>query len=180
MTPGEEAVERILEAIGEDPTREGLLDTPARFMRSMAELTSGYQTDPAELLKTTFAAEFDEMIAVRDVPFWSLCEHHLLPFHGTATVAYIPCEGEVVGLSKLARLVHCYARRLQLQERMTHEIADSLKLHTAPAGVGVSVTASHTCMEMRGVRAGGRMTTTALLGVFREHPGVRAEFLALL
>lgn len=175
-----DAVVRLLQHIGEDPTRDGLLDTPKRVVKSLTELTAGYRLDPAEILSTTFDVAFDEMICVRKIPFSSLCEHHLLPFHGTATVAYIPGPGgRVVGLSKLARLVDAYARRLQVQERMTSQIAEAIETHLEPLGVGVIITASHTCMSMRGIGKAGEMTTSKLIGAIRTRPEARAEFMGL-
>ena len=174
-----EAIRTILKAIGENPDREGLLDTPDRVMRSWAEIFAGYQQDPAEILSTTFAEVdgYDEMVLLRDIPFHSTCEHHMLPFVGKAHVAYLP-NGRVVGLSKLARLVDCFARRLQIQERMTRVIANALMAHLNPHGCGVMVKAAHGCMACRGVqKSGATMVTTAVEGRFRE-AGVRAEWLA--
>lgn len=176
----EDAVIRLLSFVGEDPNRDGLAATPGRVIRSLAELTSGYGEDPAEILAVTFAEACDEMIVLRGVSFTSLCEHHLLAFTGTATLGYVPGAGRVVGLSKLARLVDCYARRLQIQERLTTQIADALVTHLAPTGAGVVILAEHSCMGCRGVRKpGAEMVTSALHGAFREIPEARAEFLAL-
>lgn len=177
MRSAEDAVKKIIEYIGEDPTREGLLKTPHRVAKAYAELCSGYSQDPKEILSTTFAENYDEMVIVRDIRFWSLCEHHMLPFHGVATVGYLP-KGRIVGLSKIGRLVHCFARRLQVQERLTHDIAHSLMEHLQPHGVGVIVKATHLCMEMRGVKSPAEMVTSCLLGDFRE-PETRAEFLSM-
>ena len=174
-----DTVRRQLEWIGEDPTREGLRETPQRVLKALGELTAGYGQDPASLLQVTFQADCDQMVVVRDIPYHSLCEHHLLPFHGQVTLGYVPSEGRVVGLSKLPRLVHCFARRLQVQERLTTQIADALQAIVRPAGVGVAVTGSHTCMQMRGIRSSGVMLTSALRGVFLEKPEARAEFLSL-
>jgi GTP cyclohydrolase IA len=175
-----ENVTRILEYIGEDPTRDGLIDTPRRVLKALTELTGGYRLNVADILSTTFDVACDEMIVVRKVPFSSLCEHHVLPFHGTATVAYIPGPGgRVVGLSKLARLVDCYARRLQVQERMTTQIADAIEEHLQPLGVGVVITASHTCMSMRGIAKPGEMVTSKLIGALKDKPEARAEFMGL-
>lgn len=157
----EDTVVRQLEFIGQDPKREGLLKTPGRYLKALKELTEGYGMDPKAILGTVFSEACDEMVVVRDIPFWSLCEHHLLPFQGHATVGYIP-DGKVVGLSKLARLVHAHARRLQVQERMTHDIAGDIEAHLSPQGVGVVVRASHTCMAMRGVRTPAEMLTSSL------------------
>ena len=176
-------VAEILRIIGENPQREGLRDTPARFERALIEYTRGYGIDPATLLKSfeDGAHSYDQMVVVRDVPFYSLCEHHLAPFFGTATVAYIPSDKapRVVGLSKLARLVDCFARRLQVQERMTVQIADALRDALDPRGVGVLVRARHLCMESRGVQKPGAETvTSALRGCFLTGEA-RAEFMAL-
>lgn len=181
LDPGERAVRVLLDELGEDVDRPGLADTPARVVRALRELTSGHDVDPAELLAVTFPDEYDEMVLVRGVDFTSLCEHHLLTFTGTATVAYIPTPGRgVVGLSKLARLVDCYARRLQVQERMTQQIALAIDKHLQPVGVGVVVRARHSCMGCRGVRKpGAEMVTSALLGAMRDEPQTRAEFLTL-
>lgn len=177
--PIESHVIGLLDLLGEDVDRDGLRDTPARVARAWRELTEGYKQDPAAILDTTFEmGKYDQMVVVRDIEFWSLCEHHLLPFHGRACVGYLPDE-RVVGLSKLGRLVQCFARRLQVQERMTQEIADAVAKHLAPLGVGVVVQASHTCMAMRGIRLGADMLTSALLGKFRDDATMRAEFLTL-
>lgn len=173
-----DAVTRLLEFIGEDPTRDGLIETPRRVVRSLTELTAGYRSDPATILDCTFDVAYDEMVVVRDVPFVSLCEHHLLPFTGTATLGYIPTS-RVVGLSKLARLVDCYAQRLQVQERLTRQIAEAIDTNLEPAGVGVVVRAEHSCMSARGVRKAAPMITSTMLGALRDKPPARAEFLAL-
>lgn len=177
----EAAVRVLLADIGEDIERDGLLDTPARFVRALHEMTSGYETDVAALLSTTFTDDYDEMVVVRGVDFHSLCEHHLLGFTGTATVGYIPQPGlGVVGLSKLARLVDAFARRLQVQERMTQQIAQAIDEHLRPVGVGVVLRARHSCMGCRGVRKpGAEMVTSTLLGAMRDEPQTRAEFLSL-
>lgn len=176
----EDTVVRMLEQIGEDPKREGLLDTPKRVVKSWSELFAGYKQDPTPLLQTQFTSEeCDEMILCKNIEFYSTCEHHLQPFFGHAHVAYIP-TGRVVGLSKLARLVDVFARRLQIQERLTHQIASSLLAGTTAKGVGVVVEAKHFCMICRGVRKqNSTMQTSALLGCFRD-PAVRAEFFSLL
>jgi GTP cyclohydrolase IA len=174
-----DTVRRQLAWIGEDPTREGLRDTPQRVLKALEELTTGYRQDPAQVLQVTFQADCDQMVVVRDIPYYSLCEHHMLPFHGQVTLGYVPRDGRVVGLSKLPRLVHCFARRLQVQERLTTQIADALQTIVRPAGVGVAVTGAHTCMQMRGIRSSGVMLTSALRGVFLEKPEARAEFLQL-
>jgi GTP cyclohydrolase I len=175
----EQAVRDILLEIGEDPAREGLVDTPARVHRMYRELTAGYHVDPERLVGgAIFEVDYSEMVVVKDIPFYSLCEHHLLPFFGQAHVAYIP-EGRVIGLSKIPRIVEMYARRLQVQERMTKQIADFLMERLKPRGVGVVVEASHLCAAMRGVRKPGTiMTTSHVLGLFRSADRTRAEFLA--
>lgn len=173
----EEAIVQILKYIGENPERDGLKRTSHRVVKSYAELCSGYSQDPQKILSTTFEDSCDEMVIVRNIRFWSLCEHHMLPFHGVATVGYLP-KDRIVGLSKIGRLVHCFARRLQVQERLTQEIANSLMENLKPHGVGVIVKATHLCMEMRGVRSPAEMVTSCLLGHFRD-PATRAEFLAM-
>jgi GTP cyclohydrolase I len=175
----EQAVKTLLGYLGEDPERNGLADTPGRVVRALAEMTAGYAEDPGEILDTTFDDSCDQMVLVRGVEFTSLCEHHILPFIGTATVGYIP-DGQVVGLSKLARLVECYARRLQVQERMTEQIADAIDKHLGPLGVGVVVRARHLCMGCRGIRKpGAEMVTSALRGNLLALPAARAEFMQL-
>ena len=173
----EAAVTEILIAIGEDVDRDGLLNTPRRVATMYEELFSGLHDDPARHLEVTFAAEHDEMVMVRDIPFASLCEHHLVPFLGKAHVAYIPAEdGRITGLSKLARLVDGYARRLQVQERMTTEIADAIDKVLAPRGVLVVIEAEHLCMSMRGVKKPGTVTvTSSVRGLFRSDVATRAE-----
>jgi GTP cyclohydrolase I len=175
------AVRRILQEIGEDPDREGLRGTPDRVHRMYAELTAGYHVDPERLVNgAIFDIDHSEMVVVREIPFHSLCEHHLLPFFGTAAVAYIP-EGRVIGLSKIPRIVEMYARRLQVQERLTQQVADFLMERLAPKGVAVVLEASHLCAVMRGVRKPGTiMTTSAVLGIFRANDKTRAEFFAHL
>jgi GTP cyclohydrolase I len=177
----EAAVREILVEIGEEPDRPGLLGTPARVHRMYTELTAGYHVDPTRLMNgAIFEVDYSEMVVVKDIPFYSLCEHHLLPFFGAAAVAYIP-RGRVVGLSKIPRIVEMYARRLQVQERMTQQIADFLQDHLEPQGVGVVVEATHLCAVMRGVRKPGTiMTTSAVLGLFRSRDKTRSEFLAHL
>lgn len=173
------AARTLLEYVGEDPDREGLRDTPRRVLSALLELTRGYDDDPAEHLAVTFGeATYDEMVVVRGIEFTSLCEHHLLAFRGRAAVGYVP-SGRVVGLSKLARVVRLYAERLQVQERLTAEVADALVEHLSPKGVGVLVEATHSCMSARGVRAPATMVTSALRGVLLERPEARAEFLRL-
>jgi len=174
----EDAVVTLLQYIGEDPERDGLAGTPERVVRAWRELTAGYADDPAEILSRTFEETSDEMIILRGISFHSMCEHHLLPFQGTAAVGYLP--GKVVGISKLARLVHCFARRLQIQERMTRQIADAVQEHLGARGVGVIVRAQHLCMACRGVRQEEtEMVTSAMLGTLRSDATSRAEFLRL-
>jgi GTP cyclohydrolase I len=178
----ERAVEELLFAIGEDPTREGLQATPRRVAAMYEELFAGLDEDPSKHLTLTFAADHDEMVMVRDIPFASLCEHHLVPFMGKAHVAYIPGDdGRITGLSKLARLVDAYAKRLQVQERMTSQIADTIMDTLAPRGALVVVEAEHLCMSMRGVRKPGTLTvTSALRGIFKDDPRTRAEAMAFV
>ena len=172
------AVRQILQAVGEDPQREGLLRTPERIAQMYAELLSGYLVDPMkEVNGAIFEVQYDEMVLVRDIEFYSLCEHHMLPFLGRVHVAYIP-RGKVLGLSKIPRIVDLFARRLQVQERMTRQIADFIRDLLAPQGVGVVVEALHLCMSMRGVRKhNARMTTSAMHGAFRANLATRQEFL---
>lgn len=170
----------VLFAIGEDPAREGLRGTPDRVARAWCELTAGYDEDPAAILECCFAGASDEMVVLRGISFYSTCEHHLLPFYGTAAVGYLPGARGVVGISKLARLVNCYARRLQIQERMTTEIANAVRDHLGPLGVGVVVRAHHLCMGCRGVmQPASEMVTSAMYGRFRESDAARAEFMRL-
>jgi GTP cyclohydrolase I len=178
----ERAVAELLAAMGEDVAREGLLRTPARVASMYAELFDAMDEDPARHLTVTFAAEHDEMVMVRDIPFASLCEHHLVPFLGRAHVAYIPStDGRITGLSKLARVVDGYARRLQVQERMTSQIADAIERTLEPRGVLVVIEAEHLCMSMRGVRKPGTLTvTSAVRGLFRRDPATRSEAMAFV
>ena len=170
----------ILLAIGEDPDREGLRETPARVARMYAELFSGLHADPRELLRKTFTEKYNEMVTVKDIEFASLCEHHLLPFMGKAHVAYIP-NGKIVGLSKLARAVEVLARRPQVQERMTQQLADLIMDELDARGVGVILEATHTCMTIRGVRKPDSIcTTSAMRGIFRENQSTRTELMALV
>jgi GTP cyclohydrolase I len=176
----ERAVREILFAVGEDPNREGLLKTPNRVARAYGELMAGLQEDPRRHLKTVFHERYDEIVLLRDIEFNSLCEHHLLPFTGKAHVAYLP-DGKVVGLSKLARLVEGYARRPQVQERLTTEIADALMDELQPIGAACVIEATHTCMTIRGAKKhGSTMVTSALRGIFKENPSSRAEVLSLV
>ncbi|MGZ9165983.1 MAG: GTP cyclohydrolase I FolE [Anaerolineales bacterium] len=172
------AVHSLLQAVGEDPEREGLKNTPDRVARMYSELLSGYKADPAKIINgALFNINYDEMVLVRDIEFYSLCEHHMLPFLGRAHVAYIPA-GKVIGLSKIPRMVDMYARRLQVQERMTRQIADFLQEFLEPQGVAVVVEAVHLCSMMRGVKKhDARMTTSAMHGAFRANLATRQEFL---
>ncbi len=173
----EAAVRELLEFIGEDPEREGLADTPRRVRKAWQEMCSGYSECPEEILSRTFDETTDDMVLVRQVPFNSTCEHHMLPFHGIVTVGYMPRE-RVVGLSKIPRVIHCFAKRLQIQERLTNEIAHAIDEHLEPWGVGVIIKAYHTCMSARGIKSAGDMVTSCLLGSFREGKA-RQEFLQL-
>jgi len=178
----ERAVREILAAIGEDPERDGLQDTPARVARAYAEQFAGLRQAPEDVLTTVFDAEYDEMVLVRDIELYSTCEHHLVPFFGKAHVGYIPnLKGQITGLSKLARLVEVYARRPQVQERMTSQIADAMMTVLEPRGVIVVIEAEHLCMSMRGVRKPGAKTvTSAVRGSFLESDSTRAEAMSLL
>lgn len=178
----EDAVRTILAAVGENPDREGLLDTPARVARAYAELLRGYEEEPAHHLERQFAVDHDEMIIVRDIAFSSMCEHHMLPFIGKAHVAYLPGpDGKVCGLSKLARVVDGYAKRLQVQERLTSQIADAIGNRLEAAGVLVVLEAEHLCMTMRGVQKPGALTTTsAVRGLLKRSAATRAEALGLI
>jgi len=178
----EAAVRELLLAVGEDPDREGLQATPGRVARAYAETFAGLFIDPDEVLQTTFDENHDELVLVKDIALYSTCEHHLVPFHGSAAVGYIPGDdGRITGLSKLARLVDLYARRPQVQERLTSQIADAVMRRLEPRGVIVVVEAEHLCMAMRGVRKPGAMTmTSAVRGIFKADPRTRAEALSLI
>jgi GTP cyclohydrolase IA len=178
----ERAVREILYAIGEDPDRDGLLRTPQRVAEMYAEICSGLQEDPSRHLIVTFEANHDEMVLVRDIPLYSICEHHLAPFHGQAHVAYIPGDdGRITGLSKIARLVDGFAKRPQVQERMTTQIADAMVEVLQPRGAFVMIEAEHLCMSMRGVRKPGSLTlTSAVRGLFKDSAATRAEVMALI
>jgi len=174
------AVLEILEAVGEDPNREGLKATPDRVARMYAELLGGMKEDPEGHLKSAFTENYDEIVLLRDIPFYSMCEHHLMPFIGKAHVAYLP-DGHVLGVSKLARIVDCFAKRLQLQERLTAQIADSLMEGLKPLGVAVVLEASHSCMTIRGIKKPGSvMVTSAVRGIFKKDPRSRSEVMGLL
>jgi len=178
----EAAIREVLIAVGEDPDRPGLVDTPARVARAYAETFAGLGQDPYDVLATTFDEDHDELVLVKDIPMYSTCEHHLVPFHGKAHVGYIPgADGRVTGLSKVARLVEVYARRPQVQERMTRQVADALYEVLKPRGVIVVVEAEHLCMAMRGVRKPGSTTvTSAVRGIFRENAATRSEAMSLI
>ncbi len=174
------AVREILAAVGEDVEREGVKGTPERVAEMYAELLSGMGEDPKEHLKSVFSEKYDEIVLLRDVPFYSICEHHLMPFIGSAHVAYLP-SGLVLGVSKLARVVDCFARRLQVQERLTDQIADFIMHSLNPKGVAVVLEASHSCMTIRGIKKPGSvMVTSSLRGIFRKDPKSRSEVLSLM
>ena len=174
------AVTDLLRAIGEDPDRDGLRDTPRRIAEMYAEIFSGLAIDPSEYLKVSFEVEHDEMVILRNIPFYSMCEHHFLPFHGEAHVGYVP-DGRIVGVSKLARVVEGYARRPQVQEKLTSQVAEAIMDVLRPDGVAVVIEAEHLCMTMRGVqKPGSRMVTSAMRGQFRSSSVTRAEFLSLV
>jgi GTP cyclohydrolase IA len=178
----ERAVREILEAIGEDPDRDGLVRTPLRIAKMYEEIFAGMREDPSHHLTVTFEAEHDEMVMVRDIPLHSMCEHHLVPFAGRAHVAYIPgADGRITGLSKIARLVDGFAKRPQVQERLTTQIADALVEVLSPSGVLVLIEAEHFCMSMRGVKKPGSLTiTNAVRGLFKSNPATRAEAMSLI
>lgn len=177
----ENAVRELLLAVGEDPERDGLLETPKRVANMYEEIFSGLVSDPVEHLKLFSESSNDEMVIVRDIPLYSMCEHHLLPFVGKAHIAYIPSDNKIIGLSKFARIVDCFAKRPQVQERLTSQIADFLEEHLNPQGVAVVIEAEHMCMTMRGARAAGSSTqTSALRGIMRTDARTRAEVMALL
>ena len=176
-----EAVRTLLRYMGENPEREGLLETPDRVARAWVEMTEGYRMSPEQVLSTTFEGDSDEMVVLKDIEFVSCCEHHLLTFSGRAHVAYLPGQGRIVGLSKLARIVDVYAKRLQVQERMTQQIANAVLSVLKPAGVAVVIEGKHSCMCVRGVRKqGATMVTSSLHGVFRTDASTRAEFMSLI
>ncbi|HUV41963.1 MAG TPA: GTP cyclohydrolase I FolE [Sedimentisphaerales bacterium] len=180
VTRIEKAVKEILLAVGEDIQREGVKHTPRRVADMYAELLAGMDQDPKEHLRTIFTEKYDEIVLLRDIPFYSICEHHLMPFIGSAHVAYLPA-GSVLGVSKLARIVDCFARRLQVQERLTDQIADFIMTSLKPQGVAVVLEASHSCMTIRGVRKPGSvMVTSALRGIFKKDPRSRNEIMSLM
>jgi GTP cyclohydrolase I len=177
----QDVIRQLLAALGEDPSREGLLDTPKRVEKALKFLTSGYTTDVDTVLNNAlFTVDYNEMVIVKDIDFYSMCEHHLLPFFGRAHIAYIP-QGKVIGLSKIPRLVEVFARRLQIQERMTSQIADTIREKINPLGVGVVIEATHLCMAMRGVeKQNSYAITSAMLGNFHQDARTRMEFLQLI
>lgn len=176
----EKAVREILSAVGEDLNREGLKDTPARVARMYGELLAGMHDDPNTHISRVFNENYDEIVLLRDIPFYSMCEHHLMPFIGSAHVAYLP-SGKILGVSKLARIVDCFARRLQTQERLTYQIADCLMSNLKPQGVAVVLEASHSCMTIRGIKKPGSvMVTSAVRGLFRKDPRSRSEIMSLI
>lgn len=176
----EKAVAEILAAVGEDPRREGLKQTPSRVAKMYSELLAGMHKDPKEHLRSVFSESYDEIVLLRDIPFYSICEHHLMPFMGSAHVAYLP-KGKVLGVSKLARIVDDFARRLQTQERLTYQIADFIMDSLKPQGAAVVIEASHSCMTIRGIKKPGSvMVTSALRGIFRKDPKSRSELLSLI
>ena len=179
--PIAELIESLLVELGEDPDRPGLKATPDRVSRAMRELTNGYGVKPEEVVAgAVFDQDYDEMVIVKDIAFYSLCEHHMLPFFGQVHVGYLP-KGKVIGLSKIPRLVEVFSHRLQIQEQLTREIAEALNVTLVPRGVGVVIEARHLCMEVRGVETpGGHMMTSCMLGTFRRDPRTRAEFLDLV
>ncbi|GAB4107982.1 MAG: GTP cyclohydrolase I FolE [Phycisphaeraceae bacterium] len=181
LTAAERAASDLLRALGEDPSREGMVGTPRRMAKALAEMMKGRSADIGGILSRRFKQERGQVVILRDIGFSSLCEHHLLPFIGHAHVAYLPSADEVVGLSKLARVVEAFARRPQIQERMTNQIADAIQEHLRPEGVAVIVRGEHFCMKMRGVnKSGSIMQTMALHGRFRDEPDLRSEILSLL
>ena len=176
----EKAVREILSAVGEDLNRDGLKDTPARVARMYGELLAGMHDDPNIHMSKVFNENYDEIVLLRDIPFYSMCEHHMMPFIGSAHVAYLPA-GKILGVSKLARLVECFARRLQTQERLTYQIADCLMTNLKPQGVAVVLEASHSCMTIRGIKKPGSvMVTSAVRGLFRKDPRSRNEIMSLI
>ncbi len=176
----EKAVREILSAVGEDLNRDGLKDTPARVARMYGELLAGMRDDPNTHISRVFNENYDEIVLLRDIPFYSMCEHHLMPFIGSAHVAYLPA-GKILGVSKLARIVDCFARRLQTQERLTYQIADCLMSNLKPQGVAVVLEAAHSCMTIRGIKKPGSvMVTSAVRGLFRKDPRSRNEIMSLI
>ncbi len=177
----EAAVKILLAYIEEDVNRDGLIDTPARVLKALKEMTAGLHQDPMTILQKQFSLDHDELVLLREIPFTSICEHHLLPFSGTAAVAYIPSKGMVVGLSKLARLVQCFAQRPQIQERMAGQIVDTIMEVLSPAGAGCIIEAEHSCLACRGAKLPGcKFVTSAMRGVFRDDPTARAELMSLV
>ena len=177
----EKLIRELLTEIGEDPEREGIINTPKRVAKSWKFLADGYKQDIQSIINNAiFTEDYDEMVTIKDIDYFSLCEHHLLPFFGKVHVAYIP-DGQIIGLSKIPRIVDMYSRRLQVQERMTHQIADTLSKILCPKGVGVVIEGEHMCMQMRGVeKQNSYATTSSMIGLFREDPRTRAEFLKII
>lgn len=176
----QDAVREIITAIGENPERDGLRDTPRRIADMYEEIFAGLRTDPYKFLEVTFDEAYSEMVVLKDIPFYSMCEHHFAPFHGVAHVAYIP-QGRVVGLSKLARVVDTFARRPQVQERLTAQVVDTIMEGLQPKGAAVVIQAEHLCLTMRGIKkAGAKMVTSAVRGIFKDNPATRAEFQSIL
>lgn len=176
-----EAVKTLLQYIGENPNREGLKETPDRFCRALLEMTEGYSSNPEEILSTTFESESDEMVLLKNIEYTSICEHHLLSFTGKAHIAYIPSNGKIVGLSKLARIVDIFSKRLQVQEKLTQQVASSIDRYLKPQGVAVVFEGTHSCMCVRGVRKqNSTMITSAMLGQFRSSLASRNEFMSLI
>ncbi|MFH1729202.1 MAG: GTP cyclohydrolase I FolE [Pseudomonadota bacterium] len=177
----ENLVKDFLKNIGENPNREGLIDTPKRFVKTWKEITNGYNEDPDKIIKNAvFSDELEDMVILKDIDFYSMCEHHLLPFHGKCHIAYIP-NGKILGLSKIVNLVEVYSKRLQVQERLTRQIAECLKKHLKPHGVAIVMEATHMCMTMRGIKKENAIAkTSCMLGDFRKEPEARAEFLNLI
>ena len=177
----QDIIKKLLEKLGEDPKREGLTRTPDRVAESLNFLTEGYRQDPVAIISgSVFTDKYDEMVLIKDIPFYSMCEHHLLPFYGMAHVAYLP-KGRLVGISKITRMVDLFARRLQVQERLTGQIADTIHDCLKPKGVAVVISAQHLCMQMRGVQKhGAKVITSTMLGAFRERQATREEFMSLI
>lgn len=177
----EDAIVRLLQYLGEDPKRDGLLDTPKRVLKAMREMTEGLREDPAAILDRRFDLDHDELVLLKNISFTSLCEHHLLPFSGTAAVAYVPSGGKVVGLSKLARLVLCYAKRPQIQERLAGQVVDAIVEHLKPLGAACVISAEHSCLACRGAKlSGAQFVTSALRGVLKNDVSARAELMSLI
>lgn len=173
-------IKQLLSRLGDNPERDGLKETPRRVFNTLLELTSGYNKVPEDILKVTFDSYYDEMCIMRDIPFSSLCEHHIMPFWGVCHIGYIPSNGKVVGISKLVRLVKCFSSRLQIQEKLTQDIANTIQEVLEPIGVGVIISATHSCMTFRGACSHGSFQTSCLLGAIKDKPEARNEFLHLI